>query len=315
MSVKRSWDVRRNVVAEVAPAPSRRESLKARRQKARVRFGQIALVVLALLFAGLVFLLWQPMFRIQTVEVEGPHTVEVGTSALAALQGTYFYVLPRNSIFIYPEISLREQVLATFPDIVAVAVSRESFTSLRIKGVPRTSAFVWCGTTALTPEGCYEADAEGYVFAALQTPDAALASDTLTLAKQALPPSPIPDSGQLLIYAPLVEDVNEDGTPIRARVVGAERIPDALRFVKAMSQLNVAIVSVEIREDEADLYTPAGTRITYIMGTEEAAAALAASAFPSLDVSSGALSYVDLRFNGKVYIKRRGEVAPPDEVR
>ena len=68
------------------------------------------------------------------------------------------------------------------------------------------------------------------------------------------------------------------------------------------------VVSVEIRGDEADLYTPHGTRVTYILGNEEKAAALAASAFPTLNIQGGQLAYVDLRFEGKVYIKRHGEI-------
>lgn len=308
MSVKRSWDVRRNAPApEPVAVPSKRESLRARRRKQRTRFGLFLLVFFGILLAGAVALLWQPMFRIQSVEVEGPHTEEVGTAALAALQGTYFYVLPRNSIFIYPEIEVRERILEKYPDIVAVSVSRESFTSLRLKGVPRTSAFVWCGQSAAAPESCYEADAEGFVYGPLPTPDAGLAINTL--AKQTVPEEPAaPSTSQLLIYAPLGQETQDDGTPIRAHVIGASRIPDALRFVKAMSLMNVSIVSVEIRGDEADLYTPQGTRITYILGNEEQAAALAASSFPTLNVPSGSLVYVDLRFDGKVYIKRRGEV-------
>lgn len=311
MSAKRSWDVRPNIVRpQQAPAPSRSESpspvrskepLKVRRQKAR-RNLQIALgVVLFLLIVGLIAFLWQPFVRVQAITSEGPHDAEVRVLVGVVLKGTYGYVLPRDSIFIYPEIPARERVLKEFPDIVAVSISRSGFSSLSVRSVPRTSAFTWCGASALMPEPCYNADAEGLVFAPVAGIPAAPFADATTTAT-----TTEPDLSSLRIYAPLQQEEADEGTPLRAHVMGAGRLPDALRFVKAMKLLNVAIVSVEIRGDEADLYTPGGTRITYILGKEVEAAALASSAFPTLSLNNGSLEYVDLRFEGKVYLKKRG---------
>ena len=70
-----------------------------------------------------------------------------------------------------------------------------------------------------------------------------------------------------------------------------------------MKSLNVPIVSLVLRGDEADLYPQSGTRITYVLGQEQAAAQLAKAAFPSLDLNDGSVQYVDLRFDGKVYYK------------
>ena len=78
-----------------------------------------------------------------------------------------------------------------------------------------------------------------------------------------------------------------------------------LRFVKTLKSLGANITSVEIRGDEADLYTTYGTRITYVLGREQQAASLAATAFPSLTLSNSSLLYVDLRFDSKVFFKKR----------
>ena len=287
------------------PKGGSREPLKVRRQKARKRLRIIALVSALVLVVALATLLWQPFVRVSVVEAEGPHAEEVEMLAREAIEGTYFFALPKNSIFIYPELSMREHILRTYPDIVAVSVSRTSFTSLHLKSVPRTSAFMWCGASALTPEPCYQADAEGLVFGQVANQGALF----VDAAGTGPATSTEPDLGTLRIYAPLEQEPEDEGTPLRAHVVGAGRLPDALRFVKAMKLLNVGIVSVEIRGDEADLYTPQGTRITYILGREVEAAALAASAFPTLKLNDGSLEYVDLRFEGKVYLKRRGEAA------
>src|SRR5262249_52105520 len=86
----------------------------------------------------------------------------------------------------------------------------------------------------------------------------------------------------------------------------ASMIPNALEFVKAIKSLGVPIVSLVIRGDEADLYAQSGTRITYVLGTEQTTATIAASAFPSLNLNDGSLEYIDLRFGDKVYFKKVG---------
>ncbi|HRH24694.1 MAG TPA: hypothetical protein PK109_03875, partial [Candidatus Paceibacterota bacterium] len=60
-----------------------------------------------------------------------------------------------------------------------------------------------------------------------------------------------------------------------------------------------------IRGDEADLFVPPGTRVTYVVGQEVEAAKSAEAAFKGLNLVDGSLLYVDLRFDGKVYVKRR----------
>ena len=318
MSAKRSWDVQREPTrsAPVAPrpaSPKNRQSLKARRSERKKKLGIALLILLVILLCGLVYLIWQPFVRIQEVTAEGPHAETVKQVAEESLWGTYGYVLPKNSIFMSPEIYVRERILEAHPDIVAVSISRTGFTSISVKGVPRTSAFIWCGPTALETGSCYEADAEGLVYAQISETQLVAfdtASTTEVIAAKTMPEV-------LHIYAPLAYPEEGDGTPIRAHVVGAQQIPNILRFVKAMNLLGVRIDSVEIRADEADLYTPEGTRITYILGKEEAAAALAASSFPTLNIPSGVYLYVDLRFDGKVYVKRHaGEaVVEEEEVR
>jgi len=160
----------------------------------------------------------------------------------------------------------------------------DGLNTLVISVIPRAEAFVWCGTSPETADGaCYEANAEGLIFAALS-------------------PETASTTAALRVYAPL--EGEEGDSPIRAHVGYASRVPEALRFVKAMQSLGADVVSLSIRGDEADLRTASGTRITYVLGKEEMAAGIAASAFPQLDVNDGSLMYVDLRFEGKAHFKR-----------
>jgi hypothetical protein len=114
-------------------------------------------------------------------------------------------------------------------------------------------------------------------------------------------------AGDLRIFAPLDREVGEGISPVGARIVNHDAIPDALRFVKAIRGLNVPVSSLALRGDEADLWLSGPTRITYVLGTEEMAAQLAASVVPTLDFTNASVEYLDLRFSGKAYVKRYGE--------
>ena len=156
-----------------------------------------------------------------------------------------------------------------------------------------TNAFVWCGESpALPAESCYDADAEGLIFAAHPL---SVASSTATST-----------DNELLVYGPL-EAAGE--SPIRAHVTYASALPGALKFIKAMRGLGADIRSVTLRGDEVDLHTEAGTRITYVIGKEGEAAILAATSFPTLKLNDGSIEYIDLRFQNKVYLKRKGQAA------
>jgi len=316
MSARRSWDVRREVRAPDAPQPAarKRESLKERRRKQRRVFLIILAILAALVLVAVVYLLWQPFVRIASVSAEGPNAEDAKVIAERALEGTYLYALPKDSIFIFPEGAIRREILSTYPAVTAVSISRTGFTSIAVKNVSRTSAFMWCGESASSSTSCYQADAEGFVFAESGLAAAAKVADLMSAetapegVAEAAPAVEDIDMSVLRVYAPL-EETEGGSSPVRAHVVGAARLPDALRFVKAVKSLGVGVVSVEIRDDEADLYTPEGTRITYILGREQQAAELAASSFPTLHIGNGGLEYVDLRFDGKVYVKRWGESA------
>jgi hypothetical protein len=308
MSANRSWDIRpreRGTRPRVARDPvlargrkmdagPRSTSLKSRRRRARRRLLALYGVLALLLVGSLIYGLWRPAVRIENVEAAGAHAETLPGMARAAISGTYFYLLPRNSIFIVPKEAVRTAILDAYPDVAAVSVSRTGLDSLFVNALPRVSAFTWCGSTYNAgTDSCYEADAEGYLFAPLPIPGGASATTT-----------DIADF-TLHLYAPLVEA--DASSPLRAHIKDASRIPDALRFVRAMQSLGAKVTALAMRDDEADVYTTGGTRLTYVLGHEQDAANLAATALPTINVNDGSLQYVDLRFSGKVYYKKKGE--------
>ncbi len=307
MSVKKSFDVPRKAPARKAAAPAprrkptakkpvkapvRRSTLAARRREEKGRLMGFWVLGAVILVGAVMYGFWRPEVRI--TEVKAPHDAYVAL-AKESLSGTYWRIFPRDSIFFFPKADLRAAVMEEYPEISSVSISRTGFTSISLKTVSRSTAFWWCGTpenASAANTTCYEADAEGYIFRPV-------------IAEEA---STTPTGSTLRIYANLAETEQGPMYPLKAHMENLDNIPDVLRFVKAMKTLGVSPVSLAVREDEADLFVPSsgrGTRITYVLGREEAAASLAAAVFPSLNLTDGSVEYVDLRFSGKAYVKRR----------
>lgn len=260
----------------------------------RIVLGVLALV----LFGAALYALWLPALRVDAVEGAGSDPDGIASAAKQALLGTRFFVIPRDSIFFIPERDIRARVLDAYPQVQAVSIQATGLTSLKVSTVGRVSTFTWCGESVSMPaETCYQADTEGLIFAAKEQ-DFAKREGTSTA-------TIIPQQGELLVYGPLE---GAEAGPVRAHVAYSSALPTALQFIKAIRGLNADIVSVTLRNDEIDLHTEGGTRITYVIGKEDAAATLAATAFPNLNLNDGSIEYIDLRFENKVYIKRVGSM-------
>ncbi|MFZ1987998.1 MAG: hypothetical protein WAV21_03150 [Minisyncoccia bacterium] len=303
MSAKKSWDVRPNVrrvvrhtadpmlerQGKAARNPSR--PLKARRRAARRRVVVFSSILAILIVSGLVYGLSQPAVRIQNIQALGVHQDDLVSISKEAITGKYAFILPKDSIFLFSKDAMRAAIFDAYADVSAVAVSRTSFSSISVSAIDRVPAFWWCGNS---PESsvCYEADAEGFVFAPVSSVSTASSSTPQALSL-------------LKIYAPLIE--NSGVAPLRAHVAHANDVPNVLAFIRTIESLGTRVSSVQFIEDEANIFLEGGTRVIYILGHEQAAANLVASAFPQINVIDGSVDYIDLRFNGKVYVKKRGE--------
>lgn len=277
---------------QTAPRPRSRptssEPLKIRRARAR-KFFYMFLALLGVGFvAGAFYLCWLPGLRVDQVNALGPSAEDVVALTKQELTGTHLFIVPRNSLFFIPETDIRKRILEAHPDIVAVSIKDKGLQGIQVTSVPRDSAFLWCGVAReQAEETCYETDADGLIYSLHES--STTASSTLLLK----------------VYAPLKGDSAE---PIRAHVAQTESLPKALRLAKALRQLGANSAALALRGDEADFYTLGGTRITYVIGREENAAALAASVFPKLQLNDGSVEYVDLRFETKVYLRKQGAV-------
>ena len=130
--------------------------------------------------------------------------------------------------------------------------------------------------------GCYVFDSNGVIFSAVST-----TTETINTFK---------------LYATLVGETLE---PLRATILHTEKLPAVFDFARQLATLGSPAVSVILRGDEVDDILTSGTRITYVLGREENAFTALVSARDSYNLSDGSVDYVDLRFDGKVYLKKK----------
>ncbi len=267
-----------------ARLPAGRQGI-AERRRTRRRRALIALSLLIfLLSAGIIYELWQNGTRISHIQIFGADK-SFADIAHAAIQGTYFGIIPRDSIFFFPASRIRADIIAAHSDIAAVSIFRNGLTSISIKTNDRAPIARWCGLSPSGPgvdEYCYVFDASGLIYATA-------AATTTTI-------------NNFRVYAPLESETLE---PLLATILHANKLPAALDFARQLDTFGSPVMKVVLRDDEVDDYLTSGTRITYVLGNEQNAFTALVSARDNLNLADGSLEYVDLRFNGKVYLKKK----------
>jgi len=310
----------KSIPARERQAPARqpaqqRGSLRDRRKKKRRVLRYVFLVLAVVVIIGAFVLAWRPGLRLTSVHASGPDAAAVEQIARVSLGGTYWHIIPRNSVLFYSKNRIRAAILDAEPDISAVSIHASSFSSLSVTSTQRAAAFMWCGTTVDTqyPGGrCFDADIEGLIFQpdaytaqnVANATEASQASTTQATSTSRVATSAARGNGLVRVFAALEKDIPDSQSPIRLHVSNATAIPDALTFVGAMERLGAPVSALAIRGDEADLWLGAPTRITYVLGYEKDAANLAASVLPTLNLKDHSIQYVDLRFKDKAYVKR-----------
>lgn len=279
----------------------RGERLAARRRKHRRRVLFALGILCLLLFGAIIYGLQQSSVRISRIEVFGADA-SLAMIAREAMQGNYFGIIPRDSTFFLPASRIRADLITAHPDIAAVSIFRNGLTSLSIKVDNRVPIARWCGST---PDGttrfnlksefprlnlvadCYLFDASGFIYAT-------------TSATQPVNP--------FIVYESLIlSDGNQTSpnTPIGSTLSDADKLPAAFDFARQLGTLGSPVVSIVLHEEEVDDYLTSGTRVTYVLGNEQNAFTALVSARANLNLADGSLEYVDLRFGGKIYLKKK----------
>lgn len=264
--------------------PGKGTGLAARRRRRRRRWVIAFAILLLFMLAAAVYGLQQNAVRISEVKIFGSGQ-SLSTAVLAEMQGKYFGIVPRNSIFFFPASKIRANLLKENIDLVAVSIFRNGLTGLSIKVDYRVPIARWCGSTPDITRlnlvsDCYLFDTKGFIFGTTSAM------------------SPI---NSFFVY----ESVPQADSPIGLTLPNAEKLPAAFNFARQLQSFGSPVSSIVFRADEVDDYIASGTRVTYLLGDEQNAFTALISARDDLNLSDGSIQYVDLRFNGKVYLKKK----------
>jgi hypothetical protein len=269
------------------------ERFTARRRKRQRRIAIASILLLLFVIGGTIYALRQSAVRISRVQIFGADQ-SLSEVALTAMRGSYLGLIPRDSTFFYPARAIRSRIMEPHPDIAAISFFRSGLTGLSIRISERVPIARWCGLAPTdfasdsaghgSDEYCYVFDASGFVFGAYAT-----SSEPINAFK---------------LYDPLAGDTGE---PLRATLTHAEQLPGAFDFARQLATFGSPVTAIVVRGDEVDDLLASGTRVTYVLGSEQNAFTALVSAKKTLDLADGSVEYVDLRFNGKVYLKNKGE--------
>ncbi len=259
------------------------ERLAARRRTRRRRAFVVLIILILVLLGAAVYGLRQSAVRISHVEVFGGDPT-LATYASETMQGSYFGLIPRDSIFFFPAQNIRAKILAANSDIAAVSIFRSGLSSLSININLRAGIARWCGLASAfgTASECYVFDDSGLIFAIS-------ASTTQTI-------------NPFSVYAPLTSSTSN---PLGASIASAEELPATFDFARRLATLGALVSSIVIHNGQVDDYVASSTRITYLLGEEQNAFTALVSSNNNFNLSDGSVDYVDLRFDGKVYLKKR----------
>jgi len=151
-------------------------SAKLRKKRRRVFFiKMLSLLMLIGISVGLfIYGFNTDSFKIQNVLVTGGQEFvnkEVGEYAMKnILAGSYFGVLPKQNILIYPKGEIRKKIKSGFPRIEDISFELDPFKKqvLNISIKEREEIGVWCRNMGEYSD-CYFVDKNGYVFAPAPT--------------------------------------------------------------------------------------------------------------------------------------------------
>lgn len=278
-----------------APRSTGRQGLRDKRRHARRRLVYVIAFLLLLMLAAAVYGLQQSSVRVSHISVFGAS--DAGQTSLtsiteSALQGRFLGIVPRDSIFFYPEDRIRKAILEAHGDIATVSIFRSGLTGLSMKVVHRVPIARWCPeplakavSTSTPSEPSYEAcvlfDDSGLLFATT---------------------SEVPLVNPFIVYTALSTSTSN----VRGQVVPqAELLPAIFNFARELGTFGSPVASITIADAQATLELTSATRVQYVIGREQDAYTALVSGKNKLNLADSSLDYVDLRFPGKLYIKKK----------
>jgi cell division septal protein FtsQ len=144
---------------------SREEREAQKRRTLYVRF-YFAIFLFVILIALVSYVSHRSSIRISQVELSGGVLVsqdKLTEEVLNFTSGSYFWLFPKNNIFLYKKTNLEQDLKEKFPRIDTLKIERKNFHTLLVTITERKPIAQWCGE--LGSDRCYFIDDLGTVFA------------------------------------------------------------------------------------------------------------------------------------------------------
>ncbi len=133
-------------------------------KKRRIIVGGILFVLLV----ASVFLSRLESLRIKDVVVNGTQAIDaakVEAKVAEELEGSFFWIIPRDNALLYGENRIRARLKEQFPRFSSITLSLEGLKTLQVSVVERQPHALYCEGAEL----CWFLDSEGFVFDAAPT--------------------------------------------------------------------------------------------------------------------------------------------------
>lgn len=267
----------------------KRNTLGERRKKIR----QIKTAFIAVLIVGLFSLIaWgSRLDRMMISEsvISGNGTISSTTiqnEIQGYLAGTYFSLVPRGNILVYPKSTIINGLLASYPRIRSVTMGVGG-TKLDVHIEERKPFALWCGNEPdQATSSCYFMDRDSYVYA------------------------PAPDfTGHVFFkYFGAPAQVSSGDDAVGSTYMSREEWGGIQLLIETIGSMDMTPVSLrQINDTDLALALESGTEI--IFGREQDLATVVdnlrsvVSAEPFNGTLDPTLEYIDLRFGDRVYYK------------
>ncbi|HET8575035.1 MAG TPA: FtsQ-type POTRA domain-containing protein [Candidatus Paceibacterota bacterium] len=316
------------------------------RRRRKVFFIKVILVLLlcVLVVFGVSRLFSSKSLTIQNIEISGNQSVsaqDLRQTVLRDLQGSYWFIIPKKSIFFYPKKKIARDVLNTYPRILKLEIHRAGLHQIALSLTERKAAFSWCGlslpegnaeigsnqtsqaadgaalasetsasstgdTPALVvdvPEQCYLLDGNGYLFA---DESASSTAKYLKFYGPLFHQSAAPNASSTASTTP------DTASPLGSSFLGAGNFAKLISVVNGLQENDIAVTyALWDGKDKISLGTESGYQVWFSVTQnpteviENFKAVLASDAFrgTSGQKELQSLEYIDLRFGNRVFYK------------
>lgn len=256
--------------------------LKARRRRARLRIGLLLGVVGVVLAGGVVVLAHAAVVRISTIGVFGAQTIASSTivaQVQEALDGSYLWLIPRDTIFVYPKRAIAVELLKTYPTLSSAEVHAIDFHTIAVAVVERQPRALWCSATG----SCFFMDENGVIYAPAPTFSAPVYTEYYGTAAGYTLPKQFLTAADFAALAALVDAIVQKLPDEQLSGVVVDGNPDVqLRFADGFT------LHFALHDQGGDVFE----RFSLVLTSD----VLRGHTFAQLE-------YLDLRFGDKLYYK------------